>query len=99
MEFEYREHKGHKTGPCNICGTRGQLTWDHVPPKGGVDLQLVEIERATAVFTSSLGMEKPEISQNGLKFRTLCATCNNKRLGAKFDPALNSLALAGGSFL
>lgn len=98
MEFAYRKFKNRRNGPCNICGVQGQLTWDHVPPKGGVQLQAVEIDRVAALFVSSLGTKKPEISQNGLKFRTLCKTCNN-RLGARFDHALNELAWTVGRFL
>lgn len=99
MEFVYRKFKRRRSGACNICSAQGLLTWDHVPPKGGVELQPVEIDRAAAAFVSSLAIEKPETSQNGLKYRTLCAKCNNERLGAKFDPALNELAMAVGRFL
>jgi hypothetical protein len=99
MELQYRKYKRRRTGPCNICGASGPLTWDHVPPKGGIELQPVEIDRVAAVFSSRLGLKKPEISHDGLKFRTLCAKCNNKHLGAQFDPALNSLALSVGRLL
>lgn len=99
MELVYRKFKRRRNGRCNICGAQGSLTWDHVPPKGGIELQPVEIDRAAAAFVSSLAIEKPEISHNGLRFRTLCAKCNNERLGAKFDPALNELALAVERFL
>ena len=99
MELVYRKFKRRRTGLCNICGSQGSLTWDHVPPKGGIELQPVEIDRVAAAFASSLSSKKPEFSQNGLKFRTLCAKCNNEWLGARFDPSLNELALAVGRFL
>ncbi|KKM14587.1 hypothetical protein LCGC14_1704650, partial [marine sediment metagenome] len=41
---------------------------------------------------------KPEISHDGLKFRTLCADCNSL-LGQRYDPALNEFAIAVGRFL
>jgi hypothetical protein len=99
MELVYRKFKRRRRGPCNICGVEGPLTWDHVPPKGGIELEPVEISRVCAEFVSSLSIEKPEFSHDGLKFRTLCARCNNKRLGTKFDPALNEFALAVGRIL
>lgn len=99
MKLVYRKYKKRRSGPCNICGKNGPLTWDHVPPKGGIELEAVEIDRAAGAFVPSLSVEKPEISQNGLKFRTLCGECNNDLLGARFDTALNDFAQAVGRFL
>jgi hypothetical protein len=39
------------------------------------------------------------LSQNGVKFRTLCARCNNKFLGANYDPAFNDFSMRVGSYL
>lgn len=36
------------------------------------------------------GDHRYSISQNGVKFRTLCGTCNNKLLGKRYDPVLNA---------
>jgi hypothetical protein len=35
------------------------------------------------------GDHRYSISQNGVKFRTLCSTCNNEWLGTRYDPTLN----------
>ncbi len=35
---------------------------------------------------------KDKISQNGVKFPTLCSQCNNRRLGKELDPALNDFS-------
>lgn len=77
-----------RVGLCNICGTSGLLTDDHVPPKGSVDVSKVKIR------TLSQALQPPHpnihrILQSGIKFRSLCSDCNNKRLGQKYDPALN----------
>lgn len=98
MDLLYRKYKRRRVGPCNMCGKTGPLTWDHVPPQGGIDLQPVEIDRAVAALVSSLALDRPEISNDGLKYRTLCGDCNSL-LGSQYDTALNELALTVGSFL
>jgi hypothetical protein len=98
MELLYRKRKREKEGPCNLCREVGALSWDHVPPRGGIQLQSVEIDRLVGVLASGLRSKKPEISQNGLKFRTLCSRCNSL-LGDRYDPALNDFALSVGRFL
>lgn len=89
--------KGQKYGTCNICGAVGTLTEDHTPPKGCIKIGQVELQH----IISHLGLEKPtgkgRLLQNGVKYRTLCHSCNNTYLGAKYDPAfidfVNSLGL------
>lgn len=98
MDLVYRKLKRRRIGPCNVCGVVGPLSWDHVPPKGGIELAPVEIDRVTATFLSGLALERPEISHDGLKFRTLCAK-HNSHLGALYDPALNDFARTVGRFL
>jgi len=85
----YKKYKKRKIGQCNTCQKTGKLTWDHVPPKGGIDLAPIEKDRIAPYFLSNLKLEKPEISNDGLKYRTLCKKSNNSILGKKYDPALN----------
>ncbi|MEA4841118.1 MAG: hypothetical protein VB110_08960 [Bacteroidales bacterium] len=74
---------------CNICGkTVSQLSWDHVPPKGGLDLSAVEIRNYTNSFDPK-SKDRRE-SQNGLKFRTICKPCN-EMLGTSYDKCFNAL--------
>jgi hypothetical protein len=73
------------------------LSWDHVPPKGGIELKAVEIDRVASVFSNGMAAKKPEISNDGLKFRTLCSE-HNSLLGSKYDPALNNFAISVGRF-
>jgi len=98
MQLLYRKHKRERVGSCNICGVVGPLSWDHVPPQGGIQLEAVEIDRLAGVLASGLRSERPDISQNGLKFRTLCSGCNSL-LGNRYDPALNDFAISVGRFL
>lgn len=98
MELLYKKFRRRKRGKCNLCGKVDRLTWDHVPPQGGIELQAVEIDRIAGAMVSGLAVDKPEVSHDGLKFRTLCSNCNSL-LGRKYDPALNSLARTTGRFL
>lgn len=98
MDLLYRKFKRRRFGLCNLCLKEKNLTWDHVPPKGGIELLPVEIDRIASELMPGIKAQKPEISHDGLKFRTLCADCNSL-LGQQYDPALNEFALAVGRFL
>lgn len=78
--------RGAKSGPCNICGVEGPLTEDHTPPKGCVRPTAMELQHVT----HRLGAEKAikTKAQDGVKYRTLCARCNNTLLGGRYDPVL-----------
>lgn len=93
MSFvHYEKFKRTLFGKCNICHSESNLTWDHVPPKGGIELEPVEIVTLIQVLTTDSNFKKPFISQNGVKYRTLCKTCN-ERLGSTFDKVLNKFAI------
>lgn len=81
--------KRNKIDICNICKEKKPLSWDHVPPKGGIKLSSVEIKE---VFQLLSGREESsiKISQNGVKYRTICSECNSI-IGTEFDPTLNNL--------
>lgn len=80
--INYIKMKRDKVGKCNICGINSVLTWDHVPPKKAIFFNDVEI---VSIFNrySTAGYPKQH-SQNGTKFRTICAQCNNI-LGTYYD--------------
>lgn len=96
-QIHYRKYKGRKNGTCNICGELGPLTWDHIPPKGGIELLPVEIDRVVSLFVPSLGSSRNEMSNDGLKYRTICRKCNSHL--SQYDVALNEFAIAVGRFL
>lgn len=75
-------------GFCAICGQFGELTRDHVPPQGCVYITNAVLSRLT-MDSQSTGKQRDSIFiQGGLKFQTLCGTCNNDRLGLHYDPEL-----------
>ncbi len=80
---------------CNICLRlqSEELTRDHVPPLSSLrdeddrrgrrrDIGRVSIE---PLFSRA---DRPQYSQCGIRYKTICAICNNDRLGRDYDPAL-----------
>lgn len=83
--------KGPKVGHCNICGTHGPLTEDHIPPKGASRLSQVAMMNIVDLLSVQRPNRSTRFSQDGVKYRTLCAKCNNERLGLGYDPTLIAL--------
>jgi hypothetical protein len=98
-------------GYCNICNKYDKLTRDHVPPKGSITLNPVQMKSLTQWMaemapgrvnmhggTELLAKDwHPRLSQGGVSFRSICADCNNLRLGRRYDPELNRVSLAMGT--
>lgn len=78
--------RGAKHGTCNICGVVGPLTEDHTPPKGCVRPTAMELQHVTHRLDAEKAFKMK--ANDGVKYRTLCARCNNERLGGRYDPAL-----------
>lgn len=89
--MHYSKVKREKYGPCNLCRQDADLTWDHVPPQGGVELSAVEMRTILETLSGDPDKDRFRITQNGVKYRTLCKACN-EWLGQQFDPVLNKLA-------
>lgn len=98
MSIKHIKTKRAKTGPCNICRRDQPLTWDHVPPQGGVELTPMEQQTILDRLAGDQSNRSYSISQNGVKFRTICKDCNS-RLGSRYDPILNQFALEIGRIL
>jgi hypothetical protein len=94
----YLRVKKEKVGVCNICKKVATLCWDHVPPEGGTALTAVEMESLLDRISSDRKEFRPGISQNDLKYRTICESCNNK-IGRLYDPVLIQFAQDVGQFL
>jgi len=73
-------------GFCSICRNYGELTCDHVPPKGCYRPGRVEVK--SLLERMCLQPTRSRLSQSGVHFRTICGVCNNDRLGRRYDPAL-----------
>ena len=99
MHIGYLKVKREKTSYCNICGNMDSLTWDHVPPQVGIEVTPLEQKTILQHLVSDGSNKKYHISQNGLKFRTLCKKCNNELLGKKYDPILNEFAIGVGRYI
>lgn len=78
--------RGAATGVCNACGTHGRLTEDHIPPKGCVRPTAMELQHVTDRLDAEKAIKSK--GNDGVKYRTLCARCNNQLLGGRYDPAL-----------
>lgn len=84
----YKKVKKEKVDFCNICGKKTDLTWDHVPPK--FCFNDVSIKYNSMMEKVKLN-RKQTISQNGVRYRSICSKCNNTLLGAKYDPEYKKL--------
>ena len=89
--MHYSKVKREKQGPCNLCRKEAGLTWDHVPPQGGIELSSMEMRTILETLSGDPDKDKYRITQNGVKYRTLCKACN-EWLGQEFDPVLNKFA-------
>lgn len=78
-------------GPCNICGSDTPLSSDHVPPAATGNRQAVGMLPLAAHLSGTAGWARQ--SQNGLKFRTICRSCNSL-LGLEYDPTITEFAAA-----
>ena len=94
----YAKSKREKKSICNLCRVEKELSWDHVPPKGGIELTTVQMETIHALMIGNAENKKLRESQNGMKYRTICGDCN-AYLGTEFDPTLNDFALSVGGYL
>lgn len=82
----YSKQKRAQMDYCNICGAKTILTWDHVPPKACLNSIPVRINQMMDGMPKYNDYSKS--SQNGVKFRSICSTCNNTLLGREYDPEL-----------
>lgn len=91
--MHYQKQKRVQIDQCNICGTKTRLTWDHVPPKSCRNDSPVEYSELFGELKHEPGLInfKHFISQNGIKFRSICEVCNNTLLGRNYDLELTQL--------
>lgn len=94
----YAKSKREKYSICNLCRETKALSWDHVPPKGAIELTTVKMNTIFNIMTA--GAEQPKLreSQNGMRYRTICSDCNSL-LGSAYDIEMNNFATDIGSYL
>lgn len=88
----YAKERRKQLDRCNICGNIAELTWDHVPPKFCENSSTMDYVLMLGL-KSSVKSDKPFPlrAQNGIKYRSLCAKCNNAQLGLQYDPSYKEL--------
>jgi|SRR5690554_522526 len=92
--------KGPKRGLCNICGEHGDLTEDHVPPKGTIKFPRMTLYGIGEVLNAQAEKDRRGRDfQQGVKFRSICATCNGDYLGGLYDLELKDFANNVGNYL
>lgn len=96
--MHYAKSKREKVSICNLCRHEKDLSWDHVPPKGGIEISTVQMETVFNHMTGDRKKPKLRESQNGMKFRTICSDCNSL-LGTEYDPVINDFAISVGRYL
>ena len=64
------------------------MTEDHIPPKGVPLVGQAYLERLTDTLGAERSAKSPRLFQRGVKYRTICAECNNELLGGDYDPVL-----------
>src|SRR5262245_31044297 len=79
--------KGPLNGRCNICGTEGQLTADHIPPKSCGGVTAAYVQELHAKLSDGSIIPPRGRPQSRVTVRSLCARCNHL-LGHNYDPAL-----------
>jgi hypothetical protein len=75
------KHTRIKTGYCLICGDYGDLTKDHVPPKGSITIEPIEQRHIMELMSSETTKLKGVKANHGSTFKTICSQCNNNALG------------------
>lgn len=86
------QNRGPKEGECNICTKHGLLTADHIPPRSIQSVSQVEMMSIISFLGSGDTKKGKLLSQDGVKFKTICTQCNNNLLGGRLDLSLISLA-------
>jgi hypothetical protein len=89
-DLEIRFDKKARDRKCNICLQPGPLSNDHIPPKGVAGNDAVLIDSVLSRLATGKVFHHKLISQDGVKFRTICIPCNNRM--HKGDRVLKALA-------
>ncbi len=88
--MRYVKHKREKVGECTICRGVGELTWDHIPPQVAGNVDPVMLVSAMTAISGHAQEDRPLISQNGYKIRSICKACN-ETIGQEYDPTIGAL--------
>lgn len=66
-------------GTCHLCGSFGELTFEHVPPRAAFNNRpVIHLTHDDAFKLRPEQVPKGPIQQRGMGSYSLCAPCNNK---------------------
>ncbi len=89
--MRYVKHKREKVGECTICRRVALLTYDHIPPKVAGNVNPMMLTSAMSVLSGKPQEDRPLLSQNGYKIRSICRDCNST-IGREYDPVIGRLS-------
>jgi hypothetical protein len=72
---------------CRLCLKSRKLTGDHIPPRGCLEFEQLEVRRMDNILRKGWVDAESYVAHKGISFKTLCEDCN-EMLGTMFDPAL-----------
>ncbi len=90
MLMRYAKSKREKVGVCIICKEFRELTYDHIPPRTVGNTDPVMLISALSAISGRPQEDRPLISQNGYKIRSICQGCNST-IGREYDPVIGKL--------
>src|ERR1700722_1742496 len=75
---------------CNLCRLKANLTYDHIPPRCcGNDNEVL----TRRIYADEMIAQQFDVrAKGGLKYRTLCKTCNGDAVGSTRDEALGEFS-------
>jgi hypothetical protein len=88
--MRYVKLKRERVGACTICKQCDQLTYDHIPPVIAGNADPVMLVSAITAISGQPQEDRPLISQNGYKIRSICRECNSA-IGREYDPVIGKL--------
>ena len=88
--MRYVKHKREKVGACTICKQFDELSYDHIPPIAAGNTDPVMLVSAMSAISGHAQEDRPLISQNGYKIRSICRRCNST-IGREYDPVIGKL--------
>ena len=88
--MRYVKQRREKVGACTICKQVRALTYDHIPPTVAGNVNPVMLVSAMSAISGRPQEDRPLISQNGYKIRSICKECNSA-IGREYDSVIGKL--------
>lgn len=69
---------------CRVCGQIRELTFEHIPPRSAYNSDAVQVLDYDDWTLYRAGAEAGSLQHGGTGECTLCAKCNNQRIGSRY---------------